>query len=122
MTERVTDNDVYQEISLPVEWVQRDGFDTLVCTVPTRELDYDEDDCLVGTTRQCDAEVYTTWHFSVPVVRGDLQEAHDVPKAAVSSSWELTCAEGHVLATSANNRNTRDSAESFSPIFVLGIE
>lgn len=93
--------------------------DTLLCDVPIVEWHYDDQDRLVsGEPYPCGMEVMVVWSFAVPVVRGEPTFPEDVPKAAVSSSWQMECGNGHVHGMSGNQFTTDDNAEQFDPTVV----
>jgi hypothetical protein len=96
-------------------------WDDWLCALPTIDVDHDDSGCVISSIRECGAELYVKWEFMVPISTMEIMADRDVPTDAVSSAWELVCTEGHVLATSANQRNTRDSAEDFDPSFVFGV-
>lgn len=83
------------------------------CPMTIVEWDYPEDSDVLQPSDPyvCGAELYATWTFSCPLGPGDRIEKADVPRWAVSSSWQVECANGHVLQWSGNLATTADDAE-----------
>lgn len=99
-------------------WGAKDDVpDTLICGFVEWD-DGDDDKKHPSEPYLCGAEVYVTWTFSCPVAKGEPIFPDDVPKWAVSSSWQLECTNGHVHAMSGNQFTTADDAEQFDPTVV----
>lgn len=93
--------------------------DSVRCTLPVVEWDYQADVLMPQPSRPCDGELYVQWSFMTPVVPGCPASRVNAPRDAVSSSWEVVCTNGHTVAVSANCFSATDDAESFDPNLVL---
>lgn len=81
-----------------------------VCPMPLVRWEYTDDDVLQpAESRTCGADLYVTWTYSAPFGPGDHQTGGE--GYAVSSSWQVECANGHVLRLSGNQDGGSDDAE-----------
>ena len=62
--------------------------------------------------RPCGAELYVEWSFTCPIGPGETVHSDTACDSAVSSGWQVTCTNGHVLHVSSNGLSATDYAES----------
>lgn len=61
--------------------------------------------------KDCGAELYVDWSFTVPIGPGQEVVPRHVHIDAVSSGWQVVCTNGHVLRVSGNSQTAEDYAE-----------